>query len=162
MRAAERTGRLEPTAYTRGYGRWQVSFFRDGKEVVQVQVDDASGTILEQWSGYEVAWRMARGYSGAFGRKLNAPYVWLPLCVLFLAPFVAYGVEAGLRYSDPAAIAARLDGIIADLRVSLAEIDRRPVIPFNRKAEWGADGRIVPDAPVYSPFIRRKAKLDFE
>ena len=31
---------------------------------------------------------MARGYEGAFGRKLNAPYVWLPLCVLFLAPFV--------------------------------------------------------------------------
>ena len=31
---------------------------------------------------------MARGYEGAFGRKLNAPYVWIPLCVLFLAPFV--------------------------------------------------------------------------
>ena len=24
---------------------------------------------------------MARGYPGAFGRKLNAPYVWIPLCV---------------------------------------------------------------------------------
>ena len=31
---------------------------------------------------------MARGYEGAFGRKLNAPYVWIPLCVLFLLPFV--------------------------------------------------------------------------
>ena len=31
---------------------------------------------------------MARGYAGAFGRKLNAPYVWIPLCLLFLAPFV--------------------------------------------------------------------------
>ena len=31
---------------------------------------------------------MARGYPGAFGRKLNAPYVWIPLCVLFLAPFI--------------------------------------------------------------------------
>ena len=31
---------------------------------------------------------MARGYEGAFGRKLNAPWVWIPLCVLFLAPFV--------------------------------------------------------------------------
>src|SRR5215210_1573420 len=31
---------------------------------------------------------MARGYEGAFGRKINAPYVWLPLCLLFLAPFV--------------------------------------------------------------------------
>ena len=31
---------------------------------------------------------MARGYPGAFGRKVNAPYVWIPLCVLFVAPFV--------------------------------------------------------------------------
>ncbi len=31
---------------------------------------------------------MARGYRGAFGRKLNAPYVWIPLCLLFLAPFI--------------------------------------------------------------------------
>ncbi len=31
---------------------------------------------------------MARGYQGAFGRKINAPYVWIPLCLLFLVPFV--------------------------------------------------------------------------
>ena len=64
-----------------------MSFFRDGDEVVQVHVDDRSGAIVEQWSGDQVAWRMARGYEGAFGRKLNAPYVWIPLCLLFLAPF---------------------------------------------------------------------------
>jgi hypothetical protein len=65
-----------------------VSFFRDGDEIVQVHVDDSSGAVVEQWSGEQVAWTMARGYPGAFGRKLNAPYVWLPLCLLFLAPFV--------------------------------------------------------------------------
>jgi NAD(P)H dehydrogenase (quinone) len=27
-------------------------------------------------------------------------------------------------------------------------------------AEWGADGRIVSDAPVHSPFVRRKPQLD--
>jgi hypothetical protein len=79
---------LRPAAYTRGVGRWQVSFFRRGREVVQVRVDDRSGAILEQWTGPQVAWSMARGYPGAFGRTLNAPYVWLPLCLLFLAPFV--------------------------------------------------------------------------
>jgi hypothetical protein len=31
---------------------------------------------------------MARGYSGAFGHKLNAPYVFLPLCLLFLLGLV--------------------------------------------------------------------------
>ena len=88
VREARSEGPLDPTAYTRGAGRWQVSFFRRGDEVVQVHVDDATGRITEQWSGHQVAWRMARGYPGAFGRKLNAPYVWIPLCVLFLAPFV--------------------------------------------------------------------------
>jgi hypothetical protein len=90
VRAARGDGALDPTAYTRGVGRWQVSYFRAGKEVVQVQVDDRSGAILEQWSGHQVAWRMARGYPGAFGRKLNAPYVWITLCVLFLLPFVDF------------------------------------------------------------------------
>ncbi len=85
---ARRDGPLDPTAYTKSGGRWQVSFFRDGDEVVQVQLDDSSGALLEQWSGHQVAWTMARGYEGAFGRTLNAPYVWIPLCVLFLAPFV--------------------------------------------------------------------------
>jgi hypothetical protein len=31
---------------------------------------------------------MARGYPGAFAGKLNAPYIWLPLCAAFLIPFV--------------------------------------------------------------------------
>jgi hypothetical protein len=106
VREARRDGPLEPTAYTRGYGRWQVSFFRHGKEVVQVQIDDASGAILEQWSGYQVAWRMARGYPGAFGRKLNAPYVWLPLCLLFLVPFVDLRRPFRLLHLDLAVLLA--------------------------------------------------------
>lgn len=81
-------GRMDPTAYTKGYGRWQVSYFRDGDEVAQVQIDDRTGAVTEAWRNEQVAWSMARGYSGAFGRSLNAPYVWIPLCLLFLAPFV--------------------------------------------------------------------------
>jgi hypothetical protein len=83
-----RHGRLRPVAYTKGVGRWQVSFFRGDDEVAQVQVDDATGGVIEQWTGDQIAWTMARGYPGAFGRKLNAPYVWIPLCLLFVAPFV--------------------------------------------------------------------------
>ena len=49
-----------------------------------VVVDDESGVVEESWTGHQVAWRMARGYDGAFGRKLNAPYVWLALCAIFL------------------------------------------------------------------------------
>ncbi len=79
---------FRPTAYTRGPGRWQVSWFDRERELAQVRVDDATGAILEEWTGHQVAWTMARGYEGAFGQTLNAPYVWIPLCVLFLAPFI--------------------------------------------------------------------------
>ena len=60
--------RFQPTAYTRGPGRWQVSFFDGDREVAQVRLDDASGAVLEAWTGDQVAWSMARGYEGAFGR----------------------------------------------------------------------------------------------
>ena len=84
----KRKRRLVPIAYTRGPGRWQVSYWQGRKERVQVHVDDATGAVLEQWTGPQVAWRMARGYEGQFGRKLNAAYIFIPLCVLFLLPFV--------------------------------------------------------------------------
>ena len=79
-----------------------------------------------------------------------------------LDPFVAYGVEAGLRYSDPDAVTRRLAGIEKDLEHTIADIDQRGTIPFNRMEEWGADGRIKPGTPVHSPFIRRRQKLDLE
>lgn len=77
-------------AYLKGPGRWQVSYFSQGarKEIVQVIIDDRTGHVIEAWSGFQVAWTMARGYPGAFGRHVNALYIWIPLCVLFLVPFI--------------------------------------------------------------------------
>ena len=85
---AKRKRRLVAIAYTRGPGRWQVSYWQGRKERVQVSIDDGTGAVLEQWTGPQVSWRMARGYEGQFGRKLNAAYIFIPLCVLFLLPFV--------------------------------------------------------------------------
>jgi NAD(P)H dehydrogenase (quinone) len=79
-----------------------------------------------------------------------------------LTPFVAYGVEAGLRYSDPDVVAARLRRIADDLADRLHRLDGTPAIPFNRMADWGDLGRIKPSAPAYSPFMRHRAKLDLE
>ncbi|MDX6690643.1 MAG: hypothetical protein QOG15_2100 [Solirubrobacteraceae bacterium] len=80
--------------YLKGSARWQVSYFAKvpagapRKEIAQVLVDDASARVLEAWTGYQVAWSMARGYPGAFGRIVNAPWVWIPLALLFVVPFV--------------------------------------------------------------------------
>jgi hypothetical protein len=77
-----------PVAYEDGPGTWQVSWFdRKGAEIALVVLDDRNGRVTQAWTGFQVAWTMARGYPGAFGRKANALYVWIPLSLLFLAPF---------------------------------------------------------------------------
>jgi Glycosyltransferase family 87/Peptidase propeptide and YPEB domain len=65
-------------------GLWEVGFFTHNNEVAQVVIDPNTGKVVESWTGYQVAWRMARGYPGAFGRMVNAPYIWLPLCAIFV------------------------------------------------------------------------------
>jgi hypothetical protein len=85
--------RVLPYEYTKGAGTWQVSWFSAGRhqvELVQVYVDDATGKVTQAWTGFQVAWSMARGYPGAFGRRVNAWYVWIPMCLLFVAPFVPW------------------------------------------------------------------------
>jgi hypothetical protein len=82
-----------PYEYTKGPGQWQVSWFSSGKkqvELAQVYIDDATASVTQVWTGFQVAWTMARGYPGAFGRRVNAWYVWIPMCVLFIAPFLPW------------------------------------------------------------------------
>jgi len=55
---------------------------------VQARVNDADGAVVEVWTGIQVSWEMARGYPGAFGRSVNSPWIFIPLCLAFVAPFV--------------------------------------------------------------------------
>ena len=89
-------------AYLKPAFHWQVSFFSKGgkKEIGQVIIDDLSGHVLEQWTGFQVAWTMARGYPGAFGRHVNALYIWIPLCVLFFIAFFDFRRPLKLLHLD--------------------------------------------------------------
>jgi hypothetical protein len=78
----------EARAFTQGPCRWQVSYLADGAEVARVAVDDEAGIVLEAWGDHQVGSELARGYEGAVAQKVNAPYVWLPLCLLFILPFL--------------------------------------------------------------------------
>ena len=83
----ERQRRLHPdlsSSATIEDGNWEVGYFADGEKVALVIVDNVSAAVRETWTGHQVAWKMARGYEGSFGHTLNAPYVFLPLCALFL------------------------------------------------------------------------------
>jgi hypothetical protein len=68
-------------------GNWLIRYVIPGKELVEVDINDTTGQVTDVWTGPQVLWGMARGAPGAFGRKLNAPYLWLPLCLLFILPF---------------------------------------------------------------------------
>jgi hypothetical protein len=109
-----------PTAYLKGTTQWQVSIFsKVGRvELAQVTIDDLTGGVLEAWTGYQVAWTMARGYDGAFGRRVNAWYVWVPMCVLFLVPFLP-----GRRNRRPSWLHLDLLVLLA-FSVSLLEFNR--------------------------------------
>jgi hypothetical protein len=54
-------------------------------EIALGRVDDQTEVVTEAWTGPQVAWKMARGYSGAFGGKqINSAVVWLVLGLVFL------------------------------------------------------------------------------
>ncbi len=94
---------LEPYEYTKGAPEWQVSWFTRSspqRELLQVYVDDDTGRVTQAWTGFQVAWSMARGYPGAFGRVVNAWYIWIPLCLLFVAPFVPWRRRPTLLHLD--------------------------------------------------------------
>jgi hypothetical protein len=96
-------------AFVKGNRRWQVSYFtkadphkheKVGKEIVQVYVSDVTGKVTATWTGFKVAWTMARGYPGAFGRRASALYIWLPLCALFFFPFFEWRRPLKLLHLD--------------------------------------------------------------
>ncbi len=77
----------EPRALIRG-SRWQLGYFdADDIKVAEVIVDGRSGAIDEAWRDQQVETRLARGYEGAIAQRVNAPYVWIPLSLLLIAPF---------------------------------------------------------------------------
>jgi hypothetical protein len=98
IRVAERSDKLRSEvarhprhrreAFISGAGRWQVSYYEDREEFAQAIVDERFSEPVEVWTGPQVAWQMARGLPGAFGRKINAPYIWIPLMVAFILPFL--------------------------------------------------------------------------
>jgi len=70
-------------------------------EVAQGKVDDQSGAVTEAWTGPQVAWKMARGYTGAFGgRKINEGRVWLAFCAAFLLGLADWRRPLSIRNLD--------------------------------------------------------------
>jgi hypothetical protein len=70
-------------------------------EIAEGKVDDASGVVLEAWTGPQVAWKMGRGYQGAFGGKwINNPWLWVGFCAVFLIGLADLRRPLSLRNLD--------------------------------------------------------------
>jgi hypothetical protein len=87
---AAKYGKLKAYAEVKEPSTWQIGYYAGDTEVVQVLVDDPTATVRESWTGYQVAWQMARGYPSQFGHLLNSPFVWGALALVFFLGLFDY------------------------------------------------------------------------
>src|SRR5690348_10779383 len=89
-------------SFDKGRRVWTVNvWWGPAGEIATGKVDDASGTVTEAWTGPQVAWKMARGYKGAFGgERINSYPVWLGFCAVFLVGLVDWRRLRSLRNLD--------------------------------------------------------------
>jgi Glycosyltransferase family 87 len=129
----------EFNAKERKHTVWYVRKKADGKEVVEAQVfiSDETGAITEQRAGPQVAWMMARGYDGAFGRAINRPAIWIGLCTVFFVSLLSI---------------RRL--------VSWRTLDLAVLLSFSVSLIWFNRGEIFTSVPlVYPPMLYLVARL---
>ena len=93
---------VDDETYDPATASWTVKIW-SGKagEIAQGRVDDASGYVLEAWTGPQVAWGMARGSPGAFGGKtINNPWLWSVFCLIFFLGLADLRRPISLRNLD--------------------------------------------------------------
>ncbi|HYY64223.1 MAG TPA: hypothetical protein VE688_06400 [Gaiellaceae bacterium] len=90
--------------YSQQYGNWTIKIWTSIDKVGEVatgRVQDATGVVTEAWTGPQVAWKMARGYPGAFGGKeINSLKIWLGFCLVFLIGLADLRRPLSLRNLD--------------------------------------------------------------
>ena len=124
--------------------RWKVSFVGGpaDAEVVEaeVYVGDEEGNIAEVRVGPQVAWMMARGYDGAFGRAVSRWRIWVPLGIVFLLVL--------LPITRPRSI------------ISWRTLDLLVLLSFTASWHWFNQGEIFTSVPLqYPPLIYLLARM---
>lgn len=67
---------------------WDVMWISGNTREIDATVDERTGAVWPVWFGVQAEWSLARGYSWYSGNLLGDWYVWVPLCLLFMLPFV--------------------------------------------------------------------------
>ena len=94
--------RVTDATYDKKYEDWTVKvWWGEAGEIATGRVKDDTALVTEAWTGPQVAWKMARGYEGAFGgKKINSLLVWLGFCAVFLAGLVDWRRPLSIRNLD--------------------------------------------------------------
>jgi hypothetical protein len=96
--------RTTEATYSAQFGNWTIKIWTSIDKVGEVatgRVQDATGVVTEAWTGPQVAWKMARGYPGAFGgREINSLGVWLAFCAAFLIGLADFRRPLSVRNLD--------------------------------------------------------------
>lgn len=71
-----------------------------------------------------------------------------------LEPVLLHGVHGYFEGAEKTALEARLAAALDDQMRIMRDVDQRPVLPFNADGDFDETGRLRPDAPSHSPFIR--------
>jgi hypothetical protein len=89
-------------SYDANSGSWTVQvWYTPAGEIATGKVDDLTGSVTEAWTGPQVAWKMARGYPGAFGgTRINSYRIWLAFCAVFLIGLVDWRRPLTVRNLD--------------------------------------------------------------
>ncbi|HEY3105620.1 MAG TPA: hypothetical protein VGJ49_02355 [Gaiellaceae bacterium] len=88
-------------------GVWEVDVWSSRPEagqIVSAKVEDSTGRVTEAWTGPQVAWKMARGYKGAFGREINNAWIWLAFCAVFFLGLADFRRVLSVRNLDLAVL----------------------------------------------------------
>ena len=121
-------------------GVWEVDLWSslpEAGQIVEAKVDDSTARVTEAWTGPQVAWKMARGYNGAFGREINNAWIWLGFCAVFF-----FG--------------------LADFRriLSVRNLDLAVLLSFSFSLYYFNHGRVFSAMPlVYPPLLYLLGRL---
>jgi len=149
----------EEATFARASRAWTVKVFVTGGagQIVLARVDDASSRVTEAWTGPQVAWTMARGAKGSFGRKINNTEIWLALCAAFFVGLANWRHPLSIRNLDLL--------VLLSFSVSLWFFNRGEIftsVPlayppllylFARMCWIGRRGRGSPVAPVWPVWV---------
>jgi len=118
---------------------WTVKIWADGEagQIVLAKVEDDTSRVTEAWTGPQVAWTMARGSKGSFGRKINDTTIWLVFCGAFLLG-------------------------LADLRrpLSIRNLDLLVLLSFSVSLWFFNEGEIFTSVPLaYPPLLYLLARM---